>query len=284
MKTVTSRDVPDLVRGAIKRKAPFLLTRFGHCESRLLNYETGSDRAEVNRSLNLQLGQYDFSDEQVLQMAEGVRNAFRHSDVLGTHVPEGFKTIRPQLDALLRNIKAVADKRDLWPQDYQLCSPRIHLDLIRDGAIDAMFRQADDILLVSCRDLAPALERKYRKPFRQIRVPQEARTRDIALETRDMAHFPGAFKLIRDEIRDLAVPGQLVLCGAGFLGKTYCLDAFRQGAVVVDIGSVFDILAGIHSRTSFDLPEYTRHTVVKQAVKDAPAEGVLPSAPNRRLI
>ena len=42
--------------------------------------------------------------------------------------------------------------------------------------------------------------------------------------------------------------GTLVLVGAGFLGKLYCQAAKNSGAVAVDFGSAFDILAGVVTR------------------------------------
>jgi len=43
-------------------------------------------------------------------------------------------------------------------------------------------------------------------------------------------------------------PGDLVLVGAGVLGKAYVAGAARRGAVAIDMGSVFDGWAGIISR------------------------------------
>jgi len=47
--------------------------------------------------------------------------------------------------------------------------------------------------------------------------------------------------------------GTLVIVGAGFLGKLYCDAAKNSGAVALDFGSAFDILAGMSTR-----PGHTR--------------------------
>jgi hypothetical protein len=46
--------------------------------------------------------------------------------------------------------------------------------------------------------------------------------------------------------RDLR--GKLVLVGAGLFGKVYCHTARQHGAVAIDLGSAFDILAGLNTR------------------------------------
>lgn len=47
-----------------------------------------------------------------------------------------------------------------------------------------------------------------------------------------------------------------MLVGAGFFGKIYCHTAKMNGAVAVDLGSAFDVLAGLSTRpahTSVDV-------------------------------
>ena len=42
--------------------------------------------------------------------------------------------------------------------------------------------------------------------------------------------------------------GKLVLAGAGLFAKVYCHAAKLNGAVAIDLGSAFDILAGLETR------------------------------------
>lgn len=275
MNILSTDAVRDRVMFALAESKPFALTRYGHCESRFLEYDPGAPRDDVNRSLRGQLGRNDFTDEQCGNIAQSVRHAFRESDIAGAVVPSDFATIRPQLDALLHKIKVTANERDLWTPGQEYCTPRIHLDLLRSEALRTIIAAAENILLISCRDLASSFQVMYGKTVEQIFVPQEHRTVGIGAQTCDIPHFPDAFELVLEEISTATRVGQLVLVGAGFLGKAYCISAKRAGAIVVDIGSVFDVFAGIHSRTSFDKPEYTRHRMASLAVDDRPAPGVI---------
>jgi hypothetical protein len=63
----------------------------------------------------------------------------------------------------------------------------------------------------------------------------------------DQSHFAEAFPVVRERLsRDLH--GKLVLVGAGLFGKVYCHTAQQHGAVAIDLGSAFDILAGLNTR------------------------------------
>jgi hypothetical protein len=75
-----------------------------------------------------------------------------------------------------------------------------------------------------------------------LQIPGEAVFRADAFGSE--AHYPRVFMRILESIENCIGPGQLVLVGAGILGKIYC-DAIRQrGGVAVDIGSVLDISSG----------------------------------------
>ena len=56
------------------------------------------------------------------------------------------------------------------------------------------------------------------------------------------------FEDVRDRIRQSDLRGTLVLVGAGLFGKVYCQDARNAGAVAIDMGSAFDLLAGVSTR------------------------------------
>jgi hypothetical protein len=62
------------------------------------------------------------------------------------------------------------------------------------------------------------------------------------------SHYHSAFPRILQAL-DTDLRGTLALVGAGFFGKVYCQAAKKAGAVAVDLGSAFDVLAGISSRS-----------------------------------
>ncbi len=63
----------------------------------------------------------------------------------------------------------------------------------------------------------------------------------------EQSHFVEAFPLVRERLSQ-DMRGKLVLVGAGLFGKVYCHTAQQHGAVAIDFGSAFDILAGLNTR------------------------------------
>ena len=55
-----------------------------------------------------------------------------------------------------------------------------------------------------------------------------------------------------------------MLVGAGVFGKIYCHAAKSAGAVSLDIGSAFDILAGIQSRPVHKTKDVKRFRMVEK--------------------
>ena len=63
-----------------------------------------------------------------------------------------------------------------------------------------------------------------------------------------MPHWPDGFSTIMERLDVDIVPGDLVLVGAGVLGKLYCEQARLRNGVALDLGSVFDGWQGLLTR------------------------------------
>jgi glycosyltransferase GT-like protein len=115
----------------------------------------------------------------------------------------------------------------------------IHFDLI--DHLDALFDSASKVYVVTGRQ---ELEGKFRKRLgsrlqRFAHVPVQG----LIPPSRSHSHF-ALFEEMRSLIRREASAGTLMLIGAGLFGKIYCQDARSCGAVAIDMGSAFDLLAG----------------------------------------
>ena len=103
-----------------------------------------------------------------------------------------------------------------------------------------------EVTLISCRNLVNPMKKAFNlSEIHWIEIPEHAATcgNVEALEP----HWPNAFERTISTIAS-ASPG-LCLVGAGFLGKVYCDAVKRRGGQAIDVGSVFDIWAGVKSRT-----------------------------------
>jgi hypothetical protein len=116
-----------------------------------------------------------------------------------------------------------------------------------------MIAAADAVVVITGRSvLAEAFAARCApKPLHFLPIPVEYQFRTGPDRRR---HFPECFERILSELaRDLS--GTLCLIGAGIFGKAYCLAAKHAGGVAVDLGSAFDVLAGLNTRPIHGTPE-----------------------------
>ena len=135
-----------------------------------------------------------------------------------------------------------------------LTSPNIHFawqvhDLYRHLVLAGL----DRIGAITCRPVDRLLGRAFGIPKIDVwPVPQEAQYATTAGNIHIPAtgpHWPDRFEALRGS---LAVePGQVVLIGAGHLGKSYAHWVKQRGGIGLDVGSIFDAWMGLRTRGLF---------------------------------
>jgi hypothetical protein len=242
---------------------PFLMSRWGHCESRILGYRDFFDRGEVDKTLKLQLGHTTITDEQLLEMQDSLLKAFLNTDIYGLSLNT---VVKNDLDLLWQKIPEIAKIRGVDLEKAVICSPNIHIRMLEEGLFHALLRPAKKILLITCRNLEeffPSYFDKSKDSVEIIYVPQEARTDARAKSLVPGSHYPDHFYEIIQALNGRSLQGVLCLYGAGFLGKVYGSIAKSRGAVAVDIGSVFDAWGGVMGRSFMN-----KYYLKKYAIND----------------
>jgi NAD(P)H-dependent flavin oxidoreductase YrpB (nitropropane dioxygenase family) len=114
-----------------------------------------------------------------------------------------------------------------------------------------MINAAPSVIIISGRTaLSEEFARRCDpKPVQFVSIPVEAGGHTQA--ERPHHHFPEVYEHILSSMHGDHT-GMLVLVGAGIFGKAYCQAAKRAGAVALDLGSAFDILAGLKTRPMHD--------------------------------
>jgi hypothetical protein len=129
-----------------------------------------------------------------------------------------------------------------------LTSTNFPLDLHNWGLWPAILRAAGSVSVVSCHDLAAALQARFGVHVRQaIRIPGEYRFQSAMAGAAD----PQASLLDQHgEVCDSLSPrlGELYLIAAGFLGKIHCDIVRARGGIAIDIGSLADYWMGFSTR------------------------------------
>ena len=120
----------------------------------------------------------------------------------------------------------------------------IHLDLV--PLLPELLKCAQNVIVITGRS---ELEGKFRERLGGkltdfLRVPVQG----FVPADLEESHFPKRYNEVRNILRHRTLEGVLVLVGAGLFGKVYCYDVRKAGGVAVDLGSAFDLLAGVVSR------------------------------------
>ncbi len=245
----------------------FLFARFGHCESRIMGWRTTSTRSDADASLRLQLGTDQLSDADLDEMSSKIRDSYRESDYVGlAMISEGRHKSADYLDKLNINIPTIAEIYSL-NRAQRFCDANAHTALLATGQLKRIVSCFEKVVLISCRDVSYGFAERHGIVPIQIFVPQEHRTVGLAEEFVLASHYPDHFHQVLSKIERFVSAGTLVLFGAGFLGKVYGAHAKRQGGVVVDIGSVFDIWAGIKSRGHISEDDLQAYRLTKAGVQ-----------------
>lgn len=129
-------------------------------------------------------------------------------------------------------------------QNAVITSAWVYLGLLEH--LDRLLENASSVIIITGRpELEAVFVEKLKKrltAFLAVPIEMTAQT----LPDRPF-HYPKRFEEIIEALQtDLR--GSLVLVGAGIFGKIYCATAKRSGAVALDLGSGFDILAGKFTR------------------------------------
>jgi hypothetical protein len=262
---------------ALIARAPMSFNRMGDGEGNILGIlEPGSDAehelAWFNAMFSRQTGVV-LDLQSALGVARDLETALTSANILGVRTltpwsTENWPYATPT--EIIRN--SIADENlrgahgllcaetafDRWLADATLKHTILthawaYLSILPH--LPAMIAAADRVVLISGRpSVHEALVRRNPgKPIDLLKIPLEPENR------RHKTHYPELYRRILEQLSgDLA--GCLVLAGAGLLGKAYVHKAARCGAVALDLGSGFDLLAGVRSRPvhrQFDLARFS---------------------------
>jgi hypothetical protein len=134
-------------------------------------------------------------------------------------------------------------------------SCHLHQDISRWQLYPELFKSRPDVVLVSCHR---ALESRLAEEFsirieENIVIPPRFASIPVFEDAGPVANpLPDILENVA-EVLAKSARGRLVLVGAGYLGKSLIHLAKTQGAVALDVGSIFDRWVGANTRSYLDL-------------------------------
>jgi hypothetical protein len=246
---------------AIRSRSPFCLLRLGDGEGAFLNSLScpPAQRALfLNHREHFTMRWYGdralAADPAFLKAAAEIEAGLDAADIIGVPQPAwlaheiGTRSIRSIVNCLQLVALAAAPRFDAA---HNFVSTTIAVDLDYHGLLAKLLAESPVTLITSHADLGARLEAAGRAEVRQvIIIPPAHSDRAPGGEGQVGSHFRDAFGRVNAAI-DALSPGTVVLVGAGFLGKSYCLRIKRRGGIALDLGSLVDLWMGHLTRPSF---------------------------------
>lgn len=238
MRIDTSEEhIRDLAIAAISQRTPLSVLRMGDGEMLVARGNGSRLRDFFERQLGFAL-----SDEERVDAQDCMQRAVLRADVLGLPTEVHCK-LHPLWSVLFDYYEGLRQAHpDEWG-DKRYCSINCHLNMMRNGALSDVLRAASRVVVVSSRDVKDRLTARftnithveqYSIPGEQVYEVEKNKGRD----TLDLIHH------IAQELRAKPRDGELLIFGAGFVGKRLGADFATAGGVALDIGSVFDFWVG----------------------------------------
>lgn len=258
-----------LVRGHLTQSKPFSLVRLGDGEANAFQQTSSfvaqfeADAAEREKVWwGRILGSAARRD-----LAALVRHATWEADAIGFPTREWFlRDVRLDSGAPLaasksgRGLLVIAEVLEHRCHGGSLAgkvftSAHLPQDLQRWDLYGEMFDGVGEIVLVSCHPRLPGelLRRFGIRTIKHVLMPPGDSMREI--EHRALADDEMPPRVLERALQELGEwpGGRLVLAGAGYAGKVIIHESRRRGGIALDLGSIFDHWAGVHTRSYQDL-------------------------------
>lgn len=230
--TLTQTDILN----TLNTHRPVSIVRAGDGEKIVLesNESIGHYRICIDSVMKRQMG-YEPVMSDVEQIRHNLITAYQYADIIGVPMQKNLPSLNKHWNGVAATIQpyATTNKR---------CSIDVFYDMLYDGSLLEWLKDKPVVNYISCRKIP--FERLGIKQVNHFQIAPESKFTTYAGER----HYPDQFNKIERWMSKCAVEGSPCLIGAGVIGKIYC-NWFRDlGGIAVDLGAVFDLLAGYATR------------------------------------
>ena len=240
-----SSDIRNAVLSSLANNTKLFMLRMGDGEMRL------ERNMAVDHFSRKEFGRHISEDERTVA-TKWMRESVLESSILGLPTREHVET-SPMWTYLFEYYAIIRREHpDQWIEKVY-CSINSHYELFGSGDLFEIFSKVEKIVIVSPRDVVQRMKEKFPniKEVEYYSLPGEQ-----AYETiKTKENIFTCISKIRDSIRSKPRGGELLVFGAGPLGKIIGSDFSKAGGVALDLGSLFDMFVGKRTRGAGKGPE-----------------------------
>lgn len=236
-----NKQVTTLIIESLKQQRSLFVLRIGDGE--MLYFDENLERATNHCQQTLG---YVLTMDEINEVRKSLNECIFNANILGlpTEYHRKSGAYWKAIESYYISLKSAENSN--WMCD-KFCSIDLHYELLEDDCYGKILRNVKKLFLVSSRDV----KEKIYKKFQNIEsIEQYLITGEQVYETIKVKsfNFIQQIKNIEKIINSKSRESELLLYGAGFIGKTLGLNFSNSGGVAVDIGSVFDSWVGKNTR------------------------------------
>lgn len=237
-------DVYTKIINSIEDKKPLSLIRIGDGEGLLLGHNTTIEKNDIDDICKIHFGK-ELKENEIIEIKKGLESSIEKSDLVGIpSLSRSYKT--NPFSRIQRGVLSAIDYAHNKKINDKICQASIHIDLDKNGLLDKILNNIDNLSLVTCRaELKKKILQKYNLTNVTLyKIPAEFKYGGVEVKE---SHYPEVYE---KTIENLHVPynGHVFFVAAGLLGKLYCKRIKELGGIAIDIGSIADAWAGVESR------------------------------------
>lgn len=192
----------------------------------------------INNVMRRQMG-YEPTMSEVVEIRDNLQLAYAGADIVGVPMHSNLSELGKQWTIVQATVEPFCTSKLRTSTD-------IFYDMLYDGSLLEWLRNKPVVNYISCRDIDKRMRSVLGiKQVNSVIIAPEAKfTTGYAGDK----HYPDQFNKMEWWMNNAPIEGNPCLVGAGVIGKIYCNWFRNRGGIAIDIGAVFDLLAGFRTR------------------------------------
>jgi len=233
------------MRQAVVSGRPYMFARYGDGEGLVLGFPERTPLHKYRARLDKWFGSDGMSMPQLVTLADNMRESVKHCDLVG--LPERR---HHEMDSNWRSVEPYMKRYQLI-NGQKVCGMDAVLWLQRRRYLPKLLAGVETLCCITCRNVRKELKRVCHglKRVEMFYLPPQKRPQMGPDMANGQRHYPTLYLEIPKWLDVVCKPGQVVLIGAGGLGKLYAQMVKERGGVALDVGSLFDGWAGLNTRS-----------------------------------
>jgi hypothetical protein len=229
-------DIKKIVLECLKEGRSAFMLRMGDGEMRIQNEHTSLDRFSIK-----EFGR-KISKEEIQKAKFWMEQSVIESSILGLPTQGHYET-----DELWRCLfDYYKEIKELNPEKWinkKYSSINSHLQILHTGDLFEILEKVEKVVVVSSRDVESRLKERFTniKEVESYSLPGE---QAYEIEKNVNIDIFTRIEEICELIKSKNRTGELLIFGAGPIGKVIGCEFSKSGGVSLDIGSVFDLFVG----------------------------------------